>query len=52
MLRLKLIHVSIRGPWKLLGLTLIPAWLVDYTHYNVWDEIAFPFGKFKLKFHS
>ena len=52
MLRLKLIHVSIRGPWKLLGLTLIPAWLVDYTHYNVWDEIAFPFAKFKLKFHS
>ena len=21
----------------------IPAWIINYTHYNVWDEITYPF---------
>ena len=25
------------------GLTLIPAWISNYIHYDVWDEIAYPF---------
>ena len=25
------------------GLTLIPTWISDYIHYNVWDEITYPF---------
>ena len=25
------------------GLTLIPAWISNYIHYKVWDEIAFSF---------
>ena len=28
------------------GLTLIPAWISYYTHYNVWDEITYPFLNF------
>ena len=32
-----------QGP---LLLTLIPAWINDYTHYNVWDEITNPFLNF------
>ena len=26
--------------------TLIPAWISNYTHYNVWDEITYPFLNF------
>ena len=29
------------------GLTLIPAWISNYTHYNVWDEMTYPFLNFK-----
>ena len=29
-------------------ITLIPAWISNYTHYNVWDEITYQF----LNFHS
>ena len=25
------------------GLTLIPAWISNYTHYNMLDEITYPF---------
>ena len=25
------------------GLTLIPAWISNYIHYKVWDEIIYPF---------
>ena len=31
-----------RGPLYLHGLTLFPAWIRNYIHYNVWDEIIFP----------
>ena len=31
------------GPFNLHGLTLIPAWISNYIHYKVWDEITFPF---------
>ena len=24
------------------GITLIPAWISNYIHYNVWDEITYP----------
>ena len=34
----------------LLGLlsprSLIPAWISNYTHYNVWDEITYAFLNF------
>ena len=35
-------------PWCLIfylqwhGLTLIPAWISNYIHYKVWDEITYP----------
>ena len=28
------------------GLTLIPPWISNYTHYNVWNEITYPFLNF------
>ena len=28
------------------GLTLIPAWISNYIHYNMWDEITYPFLNF------
>ena len=31
------------GPFLL---TLIPAWISNYTHYNVWDEITYLFLNF------
>ena len=34
------------GPFYLHGLTLIPAWISDYIHYKVWDEITYPFLNF------
>ena len=27
-------------------LTLFPAWISNYTHYDVWDEITYPFLNF------
>ena len=24
----------------------LPAWISNYTHYNVWDEITYPFLNF------
>ena len=32
-----------RGPFYLHGLTLIPAWTSNYTHYKVWDEFTYLF---------
>ena len=26
--------------------TLIPAWIINYIHYKVWDDITFPFPNF------
>ena len=28
------------------GLTVIPAWISNYIHYNAWDEITYPFLNF------
>ena len=41
------------GPFDKHGLTLIPAWISNNIHYNVWDEITYPFPNFNgttLKF--
>ena len=35
-----------RAPFYLNGLTLIPAWVSNYIHYNVWDEITYTFLNF------
>ena len=29
------------GPFYWHGLTLIPAWISNYIHYKMWDEINF-----------
>ena len=34
------------GPFYKHGLTLIPAWISNYIHYNMWDEITYPFLNF------
>ena len=34
------------APFYYHGLTLIPAWISNYTHYNVWDKITYPFLNF------
>ena len=28
------------------GLTLIPVWISNYIHQNVWDPITYPFPNF------
>ena len=33
-------NVDSRGPFYLHGLTLTPAWISNYMHYKVWDEIT------------
>ena len=35
-----------QGPFYYHGLTLIPAWKSNCIHYNVWDEITYPFLNF------
>ena len=35
-----------RGPFYSHGLTLIPAWISNYIHYKVWNEITYPFLNF------
>ena len=35
-----------RGPFYYHGLTLIPAWISNYIHYKLWDEITYPFLNF------
>ena len=34
------------GPFYLHGLTFIPAWKSNYIHYDVSDEITYPFLNF------
>ena len=34
------------APFYLHGLTLISAWISNYIHYNIWDEITYPFLNF------
>ena len=31
------------GPLLLTWFNFIPAWINDYTHYSMWDEITYPF---------
>ena len=40
------ITLDTSGPFYLHGLTLIPAWISNYIHYNVSDEITYPFLNF------
>ena len=37
---------EIWGPFYKHGLTLIPAWITNHIHYNVWDEITYQFSNF------
>ena len=37
---------NIWAPFYYHGLTLIPAWISNYIHYNVWDEITYPILNF------
>ena len=39
-------NFSTWGPFYQHGLTFIPAWISNYIHYNVWDEITYPFLNF------
>ena len=34
------------APFTNIFFTLIPAWISNYIHYNVWDEITYPFLNF------
>ena len=34
------------APFYLHGLNYIPAWINNCIHYNVWDEITYPFLNF------
>ena len=36
------------GPVYKHGLTLIPAWISNCTHYELWDEIAYLFSKVEV----
>ena len=49
-------QITTSGPFYLLGLTLIPAWISNHMHYKVWDEITYPFLNFNgatmLKFRN
>ena len=38
--------VTSRDPFYKHGLTLIPAWISNYIHYKLWDEITYPFLNF------
>ena len=39
-------RISSSDPFYLHGSTLIPAWINNYIHYKVWDEITYPFLNF------
>ena len=39
-------YADIWGLFYLHGLTWISAWISNYIHYNVWDEITYPFLNF------
>ena len=42
-------HCEVHCLWPLLltWITLIPAWISNYIHYKVWDEITYPFTNIK-----
>ena len=40
------VNIAASGHFYKRGLTLIPAWISNYIHYNVWDEITYPFLNF------
>ena len=42
----KFAQSTFRGPFYYPILTLIPAWISNYNHYKVWDEITYPFPNF------
>ena len=39
--------LNLLRPFYFLELTLIPAWISNYTHYIMWDEVTYPFPNFK-----
>ena len=39
-------HGGSKGLFYKHGLTLIPAWISNYSHQRVWDEITYPFLNF------
>ena len=39
-------NIILKWPFYYHGLTLIPAWISNYTLYNVWDEITNPFPNY------
>ena len=41
-----IIKILLQEPLYKHGLTLIPAWIIKYSHYKVWDEINYPFPNF------
>ena len=43
---LMLVMINPGASFYLYGLTLIPAWISNYIHYKVWDEITYPFRNF------
>ena len=46
MTKITLLILNASGPFYNHGLTLIPAWISNYIHYNVLDEITYPFLNF------
>ena len=38
--------MEVWAPFYKHGLILIPVWICNYIHYNVWDEITYPFLNF------
>ena len=47
--KVMMLHVNTIPAWGLFyyhGLTLIPAWISNYIHYKVWDEITYAFLNF------
>ena len=40
-------HIEASGPFYKHGLTVIPAWINNYIHYNVRDEITYPLPNFR-----
>ena len=42
----EVINLCEQDPFYYNGLNLIPAWVSNYIHYNVWGEITYPFLNF------
>ena len=44
----KIWHITYtRDPLYSYGMNSVPALISNHTHYEVWDEIAYPFPNFK-----